>query len=326
MLSQFSLIVIVFVEAILLVGETYASLIICDEVLSALAEHKIIPTQIHIIKGNECEPKFRIETRLGSYFVKLSNYDHFSDNVLSYMWAAQEKTGQICMPLFTRNLPCLHKQLNVYPWLMGLDLKNALFTRSKREYYIYGKICGVLLHELHSSTACPRNDGYDVSSMLERYWLYIIQNGICLPHNDFYAEHLEDCVLKLNRMVPSCLVHMDFKPKNIMLSEGRLVVIDWDSCIFADPWLDFYDKGLPLYPEKQAFNTGVIDGYFHNTVPASFWQYFKELSIFALIQSAAWAINRKDSDLIDRTEQYLWNSYCGFDADVPMWYYHVHAD
>lgn len=68
-------------------------------------------------------------------------------------------------------------------------------------------------------------------------------------------------------------------------------------------------------------NKGIIDGYFNQRIPLDFWRYFKVLSVFGLVQSAYWTVNRTNVKYIIDVERYLLDSYCDFTTDIPIWYY-----
>lgn len=103
-----------------------------------------------------------------------------------------------------------------------------------------------------------------------------------------------------------CFVHMDFKPKNLMLCDGRITVVDIDSSCVGNPWMDFYDKAFSLYPEKETFNAALIRAYFRDNISDEFWEFFKVLSVYALIQNTAWLLRKMMWSIFG-----FWNHTCG---------------
>ena len=83
--------------------------------------------------------------------------------------------------------------------------------------------------------------------------------------------------------------------------------------------MDFGDKSFSLYPRKETFNAALINAYFDNNIPDEFWEYFRVLSVYALIQNTAWFLRKRDAQSIQLLESYLWNSYNGFTELIPTW-------
>lgn len=83
-----------------------------------------------------------------------------------------------------------------------------------------------------------------------------------------------------------------------MVANDKLLLTDFDSFSIGNPWFDFYDKGLAIYKERQAFNKGVIDGYFNNNISNDFWMSLKKISICTMIQMSAWSMNKMKQDYI----------------------------
>lgn len=291
-----------------------------EEIKQVFTEHGLQPAKIEQLGEANWEPKFHVVTANHSYFVKFSLYDRFSDDVLDLMRMVQQHIPSVLIPLITQNVPTSNRQVNVYPWIEGVELRELIKTKTPSECYQLGIRCGKLLKDIHNTTPTQLPTTFNVGDRLSDCLKVISRRSDLLPRRSSYLSRVQEWKKLLCRQNQVALVHMDFVPKNIMVCSNELVVIDWDSCIIADPWLDFFDKGLAMYPERQALNAGEIDGYFEGNVPPEFWPYFKALSIFALIQSAAWAINRNDTANVDPMETILCDSYENFERDIPAWY------
>lgn len=285
-----------------------------------LTEHQITPNSIRTLMGKPTEPKFQAITNEGTFFVKYAQQGHFSKSIRNSLSSAQAQTGALCLPLISENRPDLNYQVNIYPWVEGVNLKTWSTTATLADCYHQGECCGRLLNSIHNATATTKSGDFDIASHMMENIDIITQSRIDFPNmKELWAKPVL-IIEQLQRDVSSALVHLDFKPKNIMLSHNELCVVDWDSCTIADPWLDFWDKGLSLHPKRESFSAGLLNGYFSHAIPTTFWNYFQVLSVFAFLQAAAWAIKRGDKSHSILLENYLWESYQGFSVTVPMWY------
>lgn len=283
-------------------------------------KHGIYALRVERLGEIGWEPKYRVDTVDRSYFVKFSLYDRFSKGLHELMTEALHHTQSVLVPLISQNVPSIDRQINIYPWIDGIDLRKVIRSKSLEECYRMGVRCGKLLRNIHSSAITTMQGTYDIDDRIDA-WLEVLSctDGILTRRHSYFPQIHRWRELLRRRYQPT-LVHMDYSPKNIMISGDALLVVDWDSCAVADPWLDFFDKGLALYPERQALNAGMIDGYFCGDIPAGFWPYFKALSVFALLQSAVWAIDRNDIAYVDQIELHVCESYEGFERDIPTWY------
>ena len=290
------------------------------ETEQTLTGHHLFPASIHGLPGKTTEPKFQVLTSDGSYFVKFSPLGQFAPPIMELLALAQKETGSLNLPIISEIRTDLNYQVNVYPWLDGMDLKAWSATATHEECYCQGEQCGELLKSIHKVTATSKPQNFNIASHMIENIDVIARNGIRLPAIEKLVTEPSVYISALQRDGPAALVHFDFKPKNIMHTRGRNVVVDWDSSAIADPWLDFWDKGISLHPKREAFSTGMLDGYFEHNVPSAFWEYFHALSLFACLQSAVWAIKRKDISHISLLNDYLFTSYQDFKKIVPVWY------
>lgn len=185
------------------------------------------------------------------------------------------------MPLISENRPDIDYQVNIYPWIHGINLKTWSTSASLIDCYLIGEKCGHLLNMIHNATVTDRSSDFDITSCLMKNIKFIEKSKIVFPNMNKLLSKPHLIINQLRRDIPATLIHFDFKPKNIMFSHKELHIVDWDSCIIADPWLDFWDKGLSIYPKKELFNVGLLEGYFDYAIPKEFWIYFQALTIFA---------------------------------------------
>jgi len=276
-----------------------------------------------VTEGKAIEPSFRVQTNQCAYFAKFSLSKRFTQADIEGFKAVNANAGNVvlCAPFVSIECPDIGRQLNVYEWISGQNLRSKLALCSKNDCCEYGYQAGQLLHSIHQLSFDNAMNSFKVFNQLESCLNYIDSSGFTFGKSFEYRTYIEDNydILLCNN---SCsFVHMDFKPKNMILTEpGRIVVVDLDSSCIGDPWLDFYNTSFSMYWSKELFNSALIRGYFDDRIPDAFWKYFKVLSAFSLIQNTAWLLRRNGLSYIRQIEDYLWDTYFSFDSLVPMWF------
>lgn len=190
-------------------------------------------------------------------------FNRFSKQFLSALAVENSKIGNIIhLPIMSYNLKRCNRQINIYDWIDGTNLKNVFKTSLGNEYSYYGDRCGTLMRKIHFSLREAGRVQYDVLSKLVLYYKRIEMFGFKFEQEFNYRKYLENNLDILISNTNPCFVHSDFKPKNLMLNRNEIYVVDIDSCMIGNPWLDFYDKALSLYPSKELFNASLIKSYF----------------------------------------------------------------
>ncbi len=283
-------------------------------------ENRLIVLDITPLSDDCIEPKFKVDCIGGTYFAKYSSYNKFSKEFFE-MKELESLNGRVCLlPFVSKNLTDINKQLNIYDWVDGENLRSFLHNKTEISCYEYGIKSSKLLKKLHDvnvSNVVSRFNGDNYIAKI----LAILRSDECmLKYKNLWLGLAVENTDVLKRKTKDSLIHLDFKPKNIMLANGNLLLIDFDSFSIGNPWFDFYDKGLAIYKERQAFNKGVIDGYFNNNIPNEFWMFLKIISICTMIQMSSWNINRNNKDYIFSVEEHLLKTYSDASNNVPKWY------
>ncbi len=289
-----------------------------------LAEHNIQVLHVEpVTEGKAIEPSFRVQTNQCKYFAKFSLPKRFTQADIERFDAVNAKAGNIVLYVPFVSIECsdIGRQLNVYEWISGQNLRSKLALCSENDCCEYGYQAGQLLYSIHQLSFDSAMNSFDVFNRLKSCLNYIDSSGFTFGKAFEYRTYIESNYGILLRNIPCSFVHMDYKPKNMILTEsGRIVVVDLDSSCVGDPWLDFYNMSFSLYRSKELFNSLLIRGYFDDRIPDTFWKYFKVLSAFSLIQNTAWLLRRNDLSYIRQIEDYLCDSYFSFDSLIPMWF------
>ena len=207
-------------------------------------------------------------------------------------------------------------------YLEGEDGETAVAALSDRAVYRLGVEAGNCLRKLHSVDIPPQEltwwDRY-----LEKMPRKIAALNACeykLPMQDkildYYKTHYE--IMK-NR--PLVLCHGDYHLGNMIVNNGNVGIIDFDKNGIADP----YDEFKPFcwnVMVSEYFETGLINGYFENSVPDDFWRILKFYTAESLISHLPWSVKFGQQEIktaLDVTDRQLqW--YGNFERDVPTWY------
>lgn len=287
---------------------------------NVLEENRLIVIDITPLSNDYIEPKFKVDCTGGTYFAKYSSYNKFSKEFFEIK-ELESLNERVCLlPFVSKNLLDINKQLNIYEWLDGENLRNFLHYKAEMSCYEYGIKSSKLLKKLHEVNVSDVVVRFNADNYISKI-LDILRSDECvLKHKNLWQDLIVENADILKIKKKDTIIHFDFKPKNIMLSNGKLLLIDFDSFSIGSSWFDFYDKGLAIYKKRQAFNQGVIDGYFNNCIPDEFWKFLKIISVCTMIQMSSWSINRDNKDYIFSVEKHLLKAYSDDSNNIPKWY------
>jgi serine/threonine-protein kinase len=157
----------------------------------------------------------------------------------------------------------------LYTWLEGENLFNALPRMSHAEQYALGRKAGVFLRNLHTLAPLWKPESWEAY-----YWRSVqktMQSYNDSPgksqSGDLLVRYLLDSRELLNNR-PQTFTHGDWTTCNIILSpDGEIGLIDIGS-ICNDPWNDFWQTcGNSL----AYFFTGQVKSYFEGEPPPEFF-------------------------------------------------------
>lgn len=189
------------------------------------------PICITPLPGKPNELKYKIESYKGTYFVKVSAAKRFDESFKNLLYQNRD----FCMPpIISKNIPEINRQLNVYAWLDGKDLKTILSDAENQENYEYGIKCGTLLKRLHTTNIKGIVVRFNVDARLVELLCFLESNECKLKHKSFWHSYLIENTDVLKRAANKSIIHFEFKPKNIMSSNEKLFIVDFDSFSIGD--------------------------------------------------------------------------------------------
>ena len=210
----------------------------------------------------------------------------------------------------------------ILTFLEGEDAEEAILKLTDEEAYNLGIEAGIILKKIHS-IKIPKQS----QSWWERYQLKmqrkidaLIQCEYRLPmQEEIIKYYRENAYLMKER--PLVFTHGDYHLGNMIINDKHIGIIDFDKINPADP----YDEFKPFcwnVIRNEYFETGLINGYFENKIPADFFKILKFYTAESLISHLPWATkfgNKEVSTALEiSNKQMEW--YDNFELTIPKWY------
>ena len=194
----------------------------------------------------------------------------------------------MCAPIeFGR---CKDGVYTVQSWIDGRDAEEVIPLLSDSEQYALGLEAGRILKKIHSVPA-PKNQPDWESAYNAKIDKKIKAYNECSAKFDG-AEHIISYIEANRHLLKNrqqCFQHGDYHRGNMMIENGKPIIIDFDRFDFGDPWEDMkaitWDVQLSPY-----FASGRINGYFGGEAPLEFWKLLALYISVGLVAAFPWAI------------------------------------
>ena len=108
---------------------------------------------------------------------------------------------------------------------------------------------------------------------------------------------------------------------NMMVEDGKIVIIDFDRYDFGDPWEEF-NRIVWCAQAAPSFASGNVDGYFGGKVPRDFWSLLALYIASNTLSSLYWAIpfGEKEINTMRNQAREVLDWYDNFTNVIPKWY------
>ncbi len=210
----------------------------------------------------------------------------------------------------------------VQEWVEGTDAEEEVPKLERDIQYALGYDAGETLKKLHSLPAPEGRQpwGERFSAKALRKVRMYRDCPIKFKGAEAIIEYVENN-LGLPEDRPQTFQHGDYHIGNMMLRDGRIVVIDFDRFDYGDPWEEF-NRIVWCAQKAPVFATGMVDGYFSGKVPVEFWKLLMLYIGSNMLSSVPWAIpfgEKEINVMLDQAGDVL-DWYEGMTCCVPKWY------
>lgn len=207
-------------------------------------------------------------------------------------------------------------------WVDGVNAEDAVPPMPETDQYELGCEAGAILKKIHSIPAPENAPGWEprFNAKMDRKIKNYIECPVKVEGAECFIEYIERS-RDLLRSRPQCFQHGDYHIGNMMIENGKPVIIDFDRYDFGDPWEEF-NRIVWCAQKAPRFACGMIDGYFGGSVPPLFWQLLALYISSNTFSSIPWAIHFGDDEIRIMTEQTkeIMSWYDDMRRVVPSWY------
>lgn len=277
-----------------------------------------------LIKGFSNDKKYELESRNGKkYVLRVSDISLYEKKKNQFeLLQKLEKLNINCSRLIDFGRLDDKNCFMLLSWLDGVDGKDAIKDMSEKEAYFLGIEAGQILRKLHNiSIDEPTYSWWDkYQEKIDRKINNLLECEYKIPmQEELLRQYKESVYLMKNR--PLVFSHGDYHLGNMVVSDGKIGIIDFDKNTIADP----YDELKPFcwnVMVSEFFETGLINGYFNNNVPNDFFKILKFYAIESMISHLPWAIKfgKEETEVMNQVNDYQMKWWGNFELDIPTWY------
>lgn len=283
---------------------------------------------IPIEKGWSEDRKYRVTTPNDTvYLLRISPLDRYERQKqwFSLMQQVSALPIPICRPVEFGT--CAEGVYTLHTWIEGSDALEVIPHLSNAEQYALGVESGRILRAIHTVPAPA--DQEDWHTRFDRKTSFKIRQYRDCPvrfsGDDQVIAYIEDHRHLLCGR-PQCFQHGDYHIGNMMMENGKLVIIDFDRFDFGDPWEEF-NRIVWSAQASPSFAAGQLDGYFEGTPPLAFFERLALYIASNTLSSIYWgaSLGTSDLDVMMKQAQDVLEWYDGMRQPIPSWYRQAHG-
>lgn len=237
--------------------------------------HLSVITYEEITSGFSMTQKYLLTTHEKQYILKiypLATFERIQQQ-RSFLSQHQKNHVHCQLPIFYDTLEQWCYTISEY--LAGKSLDRLLPCLSQEKQYELGMQAGQELQKIHL-LACPNLHFNWYQARLRKYQQkkeQCAKLGLNF-HQKTAIETFIDKHFHLLKESTVCFQHDDFHPQNLLYDNQKIIMLDFDSFDWGDPWEEFFK--LPKYTVSvsQAFANGQLMGYFERNIPQNFWKKY----------------------------------------------------
>jgi len=275
-----------------------------------------------ITLGWSTDEKYHIIDNRGNQMIlRLSDLNHYDRKVMQFEALHLLKSLGLNIPHPIDLGVTDGKVYLLLTYLEGQPAIEQIHQLNQEEHYLLGKEAGQMLKKIHQIERSSDPTWFNryqlkMAKKIKRF----MQTDIDLPYKEKIVSYLSKNMHHL-KDAKITLTHGDFHLGNMVIHKGHLGIIDFDKMEYQDSMDDFkpFCWNTRISP---SFQSGLIDGYFHDQIPENF---FFKLSIYAaesLISHYPWALNigQEEAELAKKIYHEVLVYYDDFNQIIPTWY------
>ena len=276
-----------------------------------------------IPKGWSGDKKYRASTSDGETYLRISAEEKAEKT--ANIFSIQQKVAALgipmCEPIELGR--CEEGIYTVQTWIEGEDAEELLPTLSVETQYSLGMDAGKILKTIHSIPAPNDQPKWEprFNAKIDRKIRAYQNSPVKFDGSEHIIAYIEaNRHLLTNR--PQCYQHGDYHVGNMMLSRGRLYIIDFDRYDFGDPWEEF-NRIVWCAQAAPEFACGMVDGYFDGAPPMEFWRLLALYISSNMLSSIPWAIpfGEKEISVMLKQASDVLSWYNNMQDPIPSWYH-----
>jgi aminoglycoside phosphotransferase (APT) family kinase protein len=277
-----------------------------------------------ITKGWSDDKKYSVIMADGKkYLLRISPIEHHNRKKHEFEMMQRVATLGVpmCQPIEFGI--CDEGVYSLQSWIDGNDAEEMLPLLPNTEQYNYGLEAGKVLKQLHSLPISSTQEDWEIrfNSKIDRKIQMYSDCTIKYKNGQAFIDYI-NANRKLLKNRPQCFQHGDYHIGNMMIdNDGKLKIIDFDRYDYGDPWEEF-NRIVWSVQKAPLFASGMVNGYFDNNVPFSFWQILALYISSNTLSSIPWAIpfGQIEIDTMINLAIEVLNWYDNMKNPVPTWY------
>lgn len=297
---------------------------------AAIAELNQITATDYIDKGWSGDKKYRISAANGTkYLLRITPEENAKAGGDSSgrqgiqnakqvnLFHIQQKIAALGVPM-CRPVACGRCEKGFYSiqtWIEGRDAEEALPGLTDAEQYAYGLEAGKILKIIHSIPAPDIQPEWETrfNAKMDRKIKMYNDCPVKFDGAEDFIAYIE-ASRHLLKGRPQSFQHGDYHVGNMMIENGKIIVIDFDRYDYGDPWEEF-NRITWCAQCSPLFASGMVNGYFDGEVPMEFWRLLALYISSNMLSSIPWAIPYGEREIQTMLKQA---------EDVLSWYDHMH--
>ena len=210
----------------------------------------------------------------------------------------------------------------IQSWVDGCDAEEQIPTLDAFSQYSHGLAAGRDLRKLHGISAPEDVLSWDLrfGSKIDRKLKMYADSELKYDEDASMISYImENRHLISGR--PQCYQHGDHHIGNMMISDGHIVLIDFEKQDYGDPWEEF-NRIVWSAQASPYFASGIVDGYFSCEVPMQFWRLLALYICINSLGSLPWAVSYGEGEIMvmRKQQRQILAWYNHMNRIVPSWY------